>query len=397
MLGRRFFLKRFSSFVFLLLAIEMLDEVVFGMREAAWPLMRDDLHLTYVQIGLLNAIPSVIANLIEPIFGILGDTSKRRQLVIGGGVVLGAGLILSGLSPSFVVLLVAFIIVYPATGAFVSLSQAVLMDLEPERHEQNMARWALAGSLGQVTGPLFLGLAVALGGGWRELFGILGVVTLGLALIARRFSFAAGSAGDDEDEDSFGLVEGLREAARALRRGAVLRWMALLQFANLMLDILLGYLALYFVDVVRTSESEAGIAVAIFTGVGLLGDVLLIPLLERVRGLTYLRFSVLIQIVLFGTFLLTPVVELKLVLIGLVGFFNAGWYSILQGQFYSSMPGQSGTVMALGNVSELVGGLLPLLIGVLAEQLGLGSAMWFLMLGPVALLVGLPRAKARMD
>lgn len=397
MLGRRFFLKRFSSFVFLLLAIEMLDEVVFGMREAAWPLMRDDLHLTYVQIGLLNAIPSVIANLIEPIFGILGDTSKRRQLVIGGGVVLGAGLILSGLSPSFVVLLVAFIIVYPATGAFVSLSQAVLMDLEPERHEQNMARWALAGSLGQVTGPLFLGLAVALGGGWRELFGILGVVTLGLALIARRFSFAAGSAGDDEDEDSFGLVEGLREAARALRRGAVLRWMALLQFANLMLDILLGYLALYFVDVVRTSESEAGIAVAVFTGVGLLGDVLLIPLLERVRGLTYLRFSVLIQIVLFGTFLLMPVVELKLVLIGLVGFFNAGWYSILQGQFYSSMPGQSGTVMALGNVSELVGGLLPLLIGVLAEQLGLGSAMWFLMLGPVALLVGLPRAKARMD
>ncbi|MBL8120150.1 MAG: MFS transporter, partial [Anaerolineae bacterium] len=182
MLGRRFFLKRFSSFVFLLLAIEMLDEVVFGMREAAWPLMRDDLHLTYVQIGLLNAIPSVIANLIEPIFGILGDTSRRRQLVIGGGVVLGAGLILSGLSPSFVVLLVAFIIVYPATGAFVSLSQAVLMDLEPERHEQNMARWALAGSLGQVTGPLFLGLAVALGGGWRELFGILGVVTLGLAL-----------------------------------------------------------------------------------------------------------------------------------------------------------------------------------------------------------------------
>jgi len=397
MLGRRFFLKRFSSFVFLLLAIEMLDEVVFGMREAAWPLMRDDLHLTYVQIGLLNAIPSVIANLIEPIFGILGDTSRRRQLVIGGGVVLGAGLILSGLSPSFVVLLAAFIIVYPATGAFVSLSQAVLMDLEPERHEQNMARWALAGSLGQVTGPLFLGLAVALGGGWRELFGILGVVTLGLALIARQFSFAAGSAGDDEDEESFGLVEGLREAARALRRGAVLRWMALLQFANLMLDILLGYLALYFVDVVRTSESEAGIAVAIFTGVGLLGDVLLIPLLERVRGLTYLRFSVLIQIVLFGTFLLTPVVELKLVLIGLVGFFNAGWYSILQGQFYSSMPGQSGTVMALGNVSELVGGLLPLLIGVLAEQLGLGSAMWFLMLGPVALLVGLPRAKARMD
>ena len=42
--------------------------------------------------------------------------------------------------PEFLYLLVAFILFYPASGAFVNLSQATLMDSETDRHEQNMAR-----------------------------------------------------------------------------------------------------------------------------------------------------------------------------------------------------------------------------------------------------------------
>jgi hypothetical protein len=34
-----------------LLAIELLDELVFGAREAAWPLVRDELSLSYTQSG----------------------------------------------------------------------------------------------------------------------------------------------------------------------------------------------------------------------------------------------------------------------------------------------------------------------------------------------------------
>jgi FSR family fosmidomycin resistance protein-like MFS transporter len=54
--------RRTGAFVFTLLAIEFLDEFVFGAREAAWPLIRDDLGLTYAQIGLLLTIPAVIAS-----------------------------------------------------------------------------------------------------------------------------------------------------------------------------------------------------------------------------------------------------------------------------------------------------------------------------------------------
>jgi FSR family fosmidomycin resistance protein-like MFS transporter len=164
-----------------------------------------------------------------------------------------------------------------------------------------------------------------------------------------------------------------------------------------MLDVLYGYLALYFVDVVGVSQAEAGLAVTVWTGVGLIGDFLLIPLLERVRGLSYLRISAALEFVLFPAFLLVPDVALKLVILGLLGFFNSGWYSILQGQLYSSMPGQSGTVMTVGNVSGLIGSLIPLIIGMAAERLGLRAAIWLCLLGPIALLIGLPRRRAKQE
>jgi FSR family fosmidomycin resistance protein-like MFS transporter len=158
-----------------------------------------------------------------------------------------------------------------------------------------------------------------------------------------------------------------------------------------MLDVLYGYLALYLVDVVRLDPETASLGVAVWTGVGLVGDFLLIPLLERVRGLEYLRLSVLIELTLFPAFLLAPGLAGKLVLLGLLGFFNSGWYSVLQGQLYSSMPGQSGTVLTLTNLVGWVGQLVPLAIGLTAERFGLANAMWLLLLGPLALIFGIPR------
>ena len=165
-----------------------------------------------------------------------------------------------------------------------------------------------------------------------------------------------------------------------------------------MLDILLGFLALYLVDIGGVTPAQAGVGVAVWSGFGLLGDFLLIPLLERparksgqaVKGMDYLRVSVIIELILYPIFLLVPDFWVKLVFLGLMGLFNAGWYAILKGQLYASMPGQSGTVMTLGSVSGLVGQLIPLGVGVLAQAVGLDGAMWILLLGPVALWIGIP-------
>ncbi len=382
-------------FILILLVIEFIDELTFGVREAAWPLIREDLQLTYVQVGLLLGLPNIFTALVEPFLGILGDTWKRRALILGGGCVFVlAGLLAAG-SFGFLPLLVAFLLLFPASGAFVSLSQAVLMDLEPARHEQNMARWTFAGSLGVVIGPLVLGGAALLGWSWRIPYGFVALLAGIVLLLAWRAYHSAPAEAvlaqiTPHENLLSGLASGLRGAWQALRRGEVLRWLILLFFSDFMLDILYSFLALYMVDAAGLPPAVGGLAVAAWTGVGLLGDFLLIPLLERVPGLAYLRVSALLELILFPIFLLAPTLPVKLIALGLLGFFNAGWYSILKGRLYSAMPGQSGTVMTLDNLGSLAGGLVPMLIGALAQQFGLGRAIWVLILGPVALLVGLP-------
>ena len=372
------------------LLIEFLDELVFGVTEAAWPLIRTDLSLSYFQIGLLLSVPGIFSAIIEPFLGILGDVWKRRLLILGGGIFFAFASLLTGLSTGFAILLFALCVFYPASGAFVSLSQAALMDAEPARHEHNMARWTFAGSLGVVVGPFLLTGMAFIGFGWRGVFIVLaGLTVLVLFFVWRRIPQAL------EHLHSLprfsDLWSGVRAALSALRRGEVLRWLVLLQFSDLMLDVLLGFLALYFVDVSGLSPGQAALGIAVWSGFGLVGDFLLIPLLDRVRGLSYLRLSVLIELLLFPLFLLIHALAVKLILLGLLGFFNSGWYAILKGRLYSSMPGKSGTVMTLDNVFGLMGKLLPLGIGLVAQIFGLGLAMWLLLLGPIALLIGLPR------
>jgi len=373
------------------LLIEFLDELVFGVGETAWPLFRNDLHLTYTQIGLLLSLPGIIAAFIEPFIGILGDVWKRRVLILIGGMLFTVSLFMTSASYSFVFLLVSFILFFPSSGAFVSLSQANLMDSDTARHEQNMARWTFAGSFGVLSGPLLLGLFVYFGLGWRGTYAALASFSTLCLLAALRYL-----PPDPISTSSFPslrvVFDGFRAAFASLKRVEVWRWLLLLEFADLMMDVLFSYLALYFVDVARVTEAQAGIAVTIWLAMGLITDFLFIPFIDRQKdSIRFLRTTAIMELFAFAAFLLTPGFIPKLIVVIAVNLFNTGWYPILQGRLYSSLPGQSASIMAIGSVTAPLAKFFPFLIGLLADQFGLQTAMWILILGPIALIIGLPR------
>jgi FSR family fosmidomycin resistance protein-like MFS transporter len=377
-------------FTLTLLAIEFLDELTFGAEGAVLPVIRTELALTYAQVGALLSLPMLIGNLIEPALGILGDVWKRKVIVLSGGLMFALSALLVGAARDFPALLIAFAIFAPASGAFVSLSQATLMDVHPSRHEQMMARWTLAGSLGVVCGPLLVSAVLGFGLGWRALFVAFAISALALVWgVRRQPDFNGGHLGE-----TIGFRTGLLAALRALRNRSVLRWLTLLEAADLMLDIFLGFVALYFVDVVGVSEDRAALAVAIWSTASLIGDALIIPVLARVRGLTYLRWSALATLGLYGALLLASGTMLKYVLLAGLGLSVSGWYAILKGRLYSALPGQSGVGMAVSSLAGIIGGLIPWALGLVAERFGLASMMALLALGPISLLIGLPRKSA---
>jgi len=174
--GARLF-RRGIPLALLFLLIEFFDEFHYGIQGAVLPALRTDLGLTYTQAGVLLGLPGILGTLIEPLIMLLGDSPLRKRLVIGGGLVIAATVALLAGAYSFLAALLAFTITFPASGAFVTLSQATLMDLNPGRQAHMMARWTVFGSIGNLLGPLVVAAAFALGLGWRGHY-------IGLAILA---------------------------------------------------------------------------------------------------------------------------------------------------------------------------------------------------------------------
>ncbi len=374
------------------LAVEFADELVDGTKSAAMPLIRHDLSLSYVQVGLLAAVPLLLGSLLELPVGVLSGTGRRRRRVIlAGGVVFVGAVLGVALAHSFLVLLAALVVFFPASGAFVSLTQSALLDADPPRRAQLMARWTLAGSAGDVAGPLLVAAVLAAGGSWRLAFALVGaagaVSWLAVAAASRT------SEGTEESEGAENSWPGLRAALRISVRSGAFRWLTLLEVSDLLLDVFSAFLALYLVAVVHVSPAVAALGVAVRLGAGLAGDVLLIAVLERFSALAVLRVSVLSTCLLFPAFLLVPGLWLKLAALAAVSVATAPWYPVLKAELFASLPGRSGLAVSLASASDLVGGLGPLAVGLLAEHFGLAWALASLAAVPLALLLGLGRRR----
>ncbi len=328
-------------------------------------------------------MPSLVSLVVEPVLGLVAVTWRRRALVAGGGLCFAGALLVAAGAPTLWLLLVAFAVLYPASGAFVALSQATLMDVEPERRERNMARWTFAGAVGAVAGPLLLAAFAWIGLGWRSLFVGFAMLAFALVLLLRR-------APDDARD---GDLPRVRDALRALVDREVLRWLFLLELSDLMRDVLMAFLALYFVDEVGTTAATGGLAVAIWAAAGLAGSAVAIPLLRQVDGLRYLRASAVVVALLFVAFLLAPPAGAKLGLVAAIAVVNAAWYPVLKARLYGALGAASGLVLTVGALFPL-NAVLPLLIAGLAERQSLGSALWLLLAAPAGLLSLVPRRSA---
>ena len=188
------------------------------------------------------------------------------------------------------------------------------------------------------------------------------------------------------------LRELLPNLWQAVRQPGLMRWFGLLEMSDLLLDIYTSYLALYLADVVGLSKAQVGLALGALMGVSLAADLLLIPLLERLEGLQLVRAAAGLACLVYPAMLLAPWPAVKVALALLVRCTTIGWYPVLQGQAYASLPGRSGTVMAIQAVISVISMSLVWLVGWTAAQAGLPAAMWLLLLGPVALVGFVPKS-----
>ncbi len=371
--------------VMILYGVELLDELIYGLHGAVIPYFKTDFNLTYTQIGLLFTLPGLVALILEPMIGLIGDTRHRRWLVVGGIAASVMGLVLIGTAQIYGVILAAFCIMSPASGAYVNLAQATLIDSNPTRAEQTMARWVLLGSVGVAISPLMLTAVFSIGWSWRSVYFALAIIAAAYLLLLFKPKFDAHTGADEE---SISLRHMKQALVEALQHRTLIKWIVLTELADLMLDKLLEQVGLYFHDVAHVSLAEATGAVSIFTAGWLIGNIGLVPLLERLSGIRILRITSIVVSIAYVALLLVPIVWLKYALLGVISLSSASWYVILRAKTYEALPGQSGVVIAVTSIFGAINLFVPVILGGIADTIGLQAAMWLLLIGPVALMIG---------
>jgi MFS family permease len=367
----------------LLVGIDFLDEVA-GIAFVGAPDLRDEFGLGYGAAALvLFVLPQLAAFLIEaPVF-VLAERWPRKPLVVCGLALLGASLVAAGLAPGAVALAAALALASPASGIGVNAAQATLVDAQPEQRERVLARWAIAGALGDLAAPaLFAGLA-ALSLGWREAFVVTGLVVFAYALALLPFRFPSGGGGEvDEETEEVPLREALRGA---LRNRPLLGWLVGVSLCGMLDEVLVAFAALHLEAGLGASLAERGLALGGLSAGGLVGLVVSERLLRRLDPLRLLRWSSALCSVCFAAWLCAASVAASGALLALVGCFASPLYPIAKAQAYRALPGRSGLVVAGSQLLAPLELVAPLALGLVADAVGLRLALALLLLQPAGL------------
>jgi len=360
-----------------LLLVNLADEWFAFLPAGAMESIRADLGLSYAQAGVLLAL--------LPAGGVLGvflmaaaDFVSRRILGAAGALLYALCLLAFASGRSFVVLAIALVLLGAASDAFVHATQLALAELAADELDATLARTNVLGSIGDLLGPLTLAVASATGVGWRPVFAMGGVLMLAYAGVLAAQSLPAPHP---DGSTPWSMARAVLGDTRVVRLAAIWALVTLLD------EPLLGFL---IANLEETHEVSAAAATAL-VGPIVAGGMVTYTLL----GATRLSVSVRSRLNAASIGLLVTVLVMvaapwpAVVALAGVGFGSSMallWVTLLA-MTLRLRPGQVGTTQAAVSGLATVGIVFPPLIGMAADRLGLGTAMWLFALAPAAILV----------
>ena len=178
------------------------SDLFFALLFPLLPLIRSDLGLSYTETFLLRSVYSGASALLQVPAGFLAGVFSEVWLLVLGNVWVGAGLIAMGLSPGFVVLVIATLVAGLGGGA----QHPIAANMVSRAYDRGARATAVgtvnfAGDVGKMIAPLVVAAAALVYLDWRTTLWVVGaagiVFMAGAALFRRSVDPGppAGSAG----------------------------------------------------------------------------------------------------------------------------------------------------------------------------------------------------------
>ena len=300
---------------------------------------------------------------------------------------MATALLAAAAAPSYPVLLAALALYGPGSGLGTGLAESALAAADPARREAALARWNLAGTIGDLLAPAALAAAVALGLGWRGALAAVAALTVLHAIALARTPQPAAGAGPDEEE-----VPGAGTALGAAIRAAVgapalLGWTVATALCSFLDEVLVSFGALWLDAQLGASPAErAAVFVAWEVG-AIAGSVALERLVHRAAPRTLLLGAGLGSLASYVAWLAAPGWQASAAAAAVSGLFTAAHYPLLKARAFAALPGRPELVQAVGSAVGALDLAIPVAVGLVADRAGLLAAMALLAAQPVGVVV----------
>jgi fucose permease len=376
---------RISRVRLLLFGAALLIQMISAFPTIGLPLLRDQVSMSYSEVGLLFSVAAVSSMILEPVVNILSDlTHSKKYWVIGAMIVLSGAFLMAGLARSYAVLLLSFAMLYPAQDIADSAIQTALIDDEPGKSTRTLIRLAYFGNMGDFLAPVTVAVIAFFALGWSTLCLLAAVIWLGVVRLMLFQPFPVVTRAEEKDERSR-VLAGLRIAAR---NPALFCWVVMAIFPIMLDEVFRSFAGLYLKDTLQMETDEVEVLLAIETGSGFAGLLITEVLLSRGAPVRWMLFwSAAVAFVSMVGLLLTRQWEVAVVMLCLAGASSIAWFPLARAEVYHRLPGYSGTGRALLSLGAPVNAILPSAVGFIAGAYGIEAGLGFLTLAPLGILV----------
>ncbi|MBI2525880.1 MAG: MFS transporter [Candidatus Rokubacteria bacterium] len=354
----------------------MVIDVNQGSLPAILPFLRSALDLSYTATGVIVLAANITSSLIQPLFGHLADRSRRRWLLPVSVLLSAVGLGLTGLAPSYGVVVGLVIITGFGVAAYHPEGYRTATVVAGDRKATGVSIFSTGGNIGIAAGPPLV-TALLTGFGMPGTLGMLipGFLVAALLVAVLPMLSVPAPAASAPGAAAAGTRTMLGAMSLLILMVAIRSWTQL-GFTT--------FMPFYYLDVLHGDPRMVGTMLAIFLGAGALGTLCAGPVADRVGVRRYV-VSVFLMAAPLGAGVLFVEGVLVFVLLGALGFVLVSTFtvSVVLGQAY--LPRSPG--MASGLVVGFAigaGGLGASALGWVADQWGLAAALWISALLPLA-------------
>jgi len=325
-------------------ASHLMNDTMQSLISALYPMLKDDFHLDFTQIGLITLAFQLTASILQPLVGMYADKRPMPySLAIGMGSTL-VGLLLLSVANSFLGVLAAAALVGVGSSVFHPESSRVARMASGGRYGFAQAVFQVGGNTGSALGPLLAAFVVVPAGqrsvGWFSLLALLAIVVLFNVgrWYARNMHLAAPRPRQ--------VVEGAPVLSPRRVAVSISILMALMFSKFVYLTSLSTYFTFYLIHKFAVPIQSAQIYLFVFLASGAVGTFLGGPIGDRI-GRKYLIWASILGVLPFT--LLLPYVDLfwTLVLIVPIGLILSSAFSAIVVFAQELVPGKIGLISGL--------------------------------------------------